>query len=140
MAAQLCYSGRSSARLKGALPNLQPHCTCSSNPGPPTTWYRSLPLHARHLWLLICSVNHQYRCYTISGLLKFERRSMDIQSILADLKRERENLDRAIGALEGLGTRRRGRPAGSHQAAATPKRKRRHMSAASRKRISEMMK
>ena len=65
---------------------------------------------------------------------------MDIQNILADLKRERENLDRAIGALEGLGTRRRGRPAGSHQAAVTPKRKRRHMSAASRKRISEMMK
>ena len=66
---------------------------------------------------------------------------MDIQNILADLKRERENLDRAIGALEGLGTqtRRRGRPAGK-QAAATPKRKRRHMSAASRKRISEMMK
>jgi hypothetical protein len=65
---------------------------------------------------------------------------MDIHNILADLKRERENLDRAIGALEGLGTRRRGRPAGSHPAAATPKRKRRHMSAASRKRISEMMK
>ncbi len=64
---------------------------------------------------------------------------MDIQSILADLKRERERLDRAIGALEGLGTRRRGRPVGSGHAAA-PKRKRRHMSAASRKRISEMMK
>ena len=44
---------------------------------------------------------------------------MDIQSILADLKKEREKLDRAIGALQGLGTqtRRRGRPAGSHQAA-----------------------
>ena len=65
---------------------------------------------------------------------------MDIQNILADLKREREHLDRAIGALEGLGTRRRGRTVGSHQAAAKPKRKRRHMSAASRKRISEMMK
>jgi hypothetical protein len=66
---------------------------------------------------------------------------MDIQSILAELKKEREKLDRAIGALLGLGnqTRRRGRPAGSQQAAA-PKRKRRHMSAASRKRISEMMK
>jgi hypothetical protein len=67
---------------------------------------------------------------------------MDIQNILADLKRERERLDRAIGALEGLGTqtRRRGRPVGSHQAATGPKRKRRHMSAASRKRISDMMK
>jgi hypothetical protein len=67
---------------------------------------------------------------------------MDIQNILAELKREREHLDRAIGALEGLGTqtRRRGRPVGSGQAATGPKRKRRHMSAASRKRISEMMK
>ena len=67
---------------------------------------------------------------------------MDIQNILAELKREREHLDRAIGALEGLGTRtrRRGRPVGSGHAATAPKRKRRHMSAASRKRISEMMK
>jgi hypothetical protein len=68
---------------------------------------------------------------------------MDIQSILTDLRSERERLDRAIGALEGLGsqTRRRGRPVGSHQATgAGPRRKRRHMSAASRKRISEMMK
>lgn len=69
---------------------------------------------------------------------------MDIQNILADLRSERERLDRAISALEGLGsqTRRRGRPVGSHLAAtaAGPKRKRRHMSAASRKRISEMMK
>jgi hypothetical protein len=66
---------------------------------------------------------------------------MDIQSILADLKKEREKLDRVIGALLGLGgqTRRRGRPAGSQAGGAT-KRKRRHMSAASRKRISEMMK
>ncbi len=40
---------------------------------------------------------------------------MDIQNILADLRREREHLDDAIAALEGLGTqtRRRGRPAGS---------------------------
>ncbi len=67
---------------------------------------------------------------------------MDIQNILADLRSERDRLDRAIGALEGIGTRTRrpGRPAGSGQAAAGTKRKRRHMSAASRKRISEMMK
>lgn len=67
---------------------------------------------------------------------------MDIQNILADLKSERDRLDRAIGALEGLGaqTRRRGRPVGSGHAASGPKRKRRHMSAASRKRISDMMK
>jgi hypothetical protein len=63
---------------------------------------------------------------------------MDIQSILGDLKRERERIDRAISALEGLGSgRRRGRPAGSHNVG---KRPRRHMSAAARKRISEMMK
>jgi len=63
---------------------------------------------------------------------------MDIQNILGDLKRERERLDKAIAALEGLGSgRRRGRPAGSHAAA---KRPRRYMSAAARKRISEMMK
>ncbi len=62
---------------------------------------------------------------------------MDIQNILNDLKRERERLDRAIAALEGPGGgRRRGRPAGSVSAP----RPRRHMSAAARKRISEMMK
>jgi hypothetical protein len=66
---------------------------------------------------------------------------MDIQNILNDLKRERERLHRAITALEGTGTgpRRRGRPAGSTSASAG-KRPRRHMSAAARKRISEMMK
>jgi hypothetical protein len=63
---------------------------------------------------------------------------MDIQNILGDLKRERERLDKAIAALEGLGSsRRRGRPVGSGAGA---KRPRRHMSAAARKRISEMMK
>ena len=65
---------------------------------------------------------------------------MDIKNILADLKTERERLDRAISALEGLGVRRRGRPVGSGLGATGSKRKRRHMSAASRKRISEMMK
>ena len=66
---------------------------------------------------------------------------MDIQNILVELKRERESIDRAIAALEGLGsqTRRRGRPVGSHNAAPA-KSPRRHMSAAARKRISEMMK
>lgn len=68
---------------------------------------------------------------------------MDIQNILSDLKKERERLDRAISALEGLsgGQRRRGRPVGSDNVApATAKRPRRHMSAAARKRISDMMK
>jgi hypothetical protein len=65
---------------------------------------------------------------------------MDIQNILNDLKRERDRLDRAIAALEGPGTgqRRRGRPVGSVNS--TTARPRRHMSAAARKRISEMMK
>jgi hypothetical protein len=70
---------------------------------------------------------------------------MDIQSILADLKRERDRLSSAIAALEGGAPRRRGRPAGSGAAstsspASSSKRPRRHMSAAARKRISEMMK
>lgn len=63
---------------------------------------------------------------------------MDIQNILNDLKRERARLDQAIAALEGGGgPRRRGRPVGSGSAKLRP---RRHMSAAARKRISEMMK
>ena len=41
---------------------------------------------------------------------------MDIQNILGDLKRERERIDRAIAALEGLGGPRRGRPPGSKAA------------------------
>jgi hypothetical protein len=67
---------------------------------------------------------------------------MDIQSILNDLKKERECLDRAIAALEGSGTapRRRGRPVGSGSTAAAVQPRRRHMSPAARKRISEMMK
>jgi len=69
---------------------------------------------------------------------------MDIQSILTDLKRERDRLNSAIAALEGSGPRRRGRPAGSGAssgaAASSSRRPRRHMSAAARKRISEMMK
>ena len=63
---------------------------------------------------------------------------MDIQNILGDLKAERERIERAIAALKGLGSgRRRGRPAGSKNVAKNP---RRRMSAAARKRISEMMK
>ncbi len=67
---------------------------------------------------------------------------MDIQNILSDLKRERDRLDRAISALEGPRGRRRGRPAGStsSSSASSSSRPRRHMSAAARKRISEMMK
>ena len=66
---------------------------------------------------------------------------MDIQTVLADLKRERARLDAAIEALQSLGSGQKrgpGRPAGSGKAQG--KAKRRHMSAAARKRISEMMK
>jgi len=67
---------------------------------------------------------------------------MNIQNILADLKRERDRISTAIAALEGVGTgpRRRGRPAGSGSAASGRRPRRRRMSAAARKRISEMMK
>jgi hypothetical protein len=67
---------------------------------------------------------------------------MDIQNILGDLKKERAKIDQAISALEGLGAaapRRRGRPVGSGKKSSAG-RPRRHMSAAARKRISEMMK
>ena len=59
---------------------------------------------------------------------------MNIQQILADLKSERDRIDAAIQALEGgrIG-RGPGRPVGSGK-------KRRTMSPAARKRISEMMK
>lgn len=62
---------------------------------------------------------------------------MNLQSILADLKSQRDRIDRAISALEGMGGRGPGRPAGTTGKA---RRGRRHMSAAARKRISEMMK
>jgi len=58
---------------------------------------------------------------------------MDIQQILSDLKRERDRISAAIQALEGGKTRGPGRPVGSGK-------KRRTMSPAARKRISEMMK
>ncbi len=65
---------------------------------------------------------------------------MDIQSLLSDLKVERNRIDRAISALEGLAApARRGRPPKVTQLAATARNKR-HMSAAARKRISDAMK
>jgi hypothetical protein len=63
---------------------------------------------------------------------------MDIQQILADLRSERDRIDAAIRALEGTGRfgRGPGRPVGSGKGG----KKRRTMSPAARKRISEMMK
>ncbi len=62
---------------------------------------------------------------------------MDTKRILSELHAERERIDRAISAIEGIngsGTRRR-----RSTSTATPKR-RRHISAAGRKRLSELMK
>lgn len=59
---------------------------------------------------------------------------MDIQSIIAELEAERDRLSNAIAALQN-GQRRPGRPAGM----ATNGRKR-HLSAAARRRIGEAMK
>jgi hypothetical protein len=62
---------------------------------------------------------------------------MNIDSILSDLRAERDRLDHAIAALEGS-TSKRGRPAST--SSAFPTRRRRHMSAAARARISKAMK
>ncbi|MGA2992679.1 MAG: hypothetical protein ABSD88_19595 [Candidatus Korobacteraceae bacterium] len=67
---------------------------------------------------------------------------MNTNSILADLRAERDRLDKAIAALEALdltGTARRGRPA-TAKAAPKQRRRRRRITAAARKRMSEMMK
>jgi hypothetical protein len=65
---------------------------------------------------------------------------MDLQNILSELKAEFSRISHAIAALEGLfsSAPRRGRPPRSKTAA--PSKKRRTMSAAARKRISEAMK
>ncbi len=66
---------------------------------------------------------------------------MDTKRILAELRAERSRIDHAIAAIEGLSTgivttARIGRPRPSVSAP----RRRRRLSAAARKRISEMMK
>ena len=61
---------------------------------------------------------------------------MDISRIVDELKRERERLDAAIAALDGVQPGRRGRPPGR----VGNGRRRRHMSAAARRRISLAMK
>lgn len=68
---------------------------------------------------------------------------MEIDKIVADLKKERDRLVRAITALVGVGAaptgKRRGRKPGP-KAAATKKKRRGGISAEGRKRLSEMMK
>jgi hypothetical protein len=71
---------------------------------------------------------------------------MNLTQIVEQLRAERNRLDAAIEALEGVGSgtsapkRRRGRPPGSRNQAATNRTPgRRPMSAAARKRIAEAM-
>jgi len=63
---------------------------------------------------------------------------VDLQRIVAELKQEREKLDRAIAALDGAGPGVRGRR-GVYAATGRPRR-RRHLSAEARKRLSDIMK
>ena len=64
---------------------------------------------------------------------------MDLNHIVEQLKQERARLDAAIAALDGIGPRRPGRPPGTGRGAGNGRR-RRHMSAAARRRISQAMK
>jgi hypothetical protein len=71
-----------------------------------------------------------------------KERTLDIPSIVAELKRERDRLSRAIAALEGpdtaaAGTKRR---VAAPQAATSSKKKRAGLTPAGRKRLSEAMK
>jgi hypothetical protein len=59
---------------------------------------------------------------------------MDTQQIISELESERDRLDQAISALRGSGRGRGGPGAGRGR------RGRRHLSAAAKRRISEMMK
>ncbi len=68
---------------------------------------------------------------------------MDIQQVLTGLHRERNRLDQAIAALEGLSSRlagRRGRPPGAKHAKSARTRKGGGITPAGRRRLSEMMK
>jgi len=66
---------------------------------------------------------------------------MDTQTILSELRAERDRLDQAIAALEGGNGRRRGRKPGPVPGnGRRGRRGRRRLSAAAKKRISEMMK
>ena len=65
---------------------------------------------------------------------------MNLQTVVAKLRAERDRIEQAITAIESLNStgRRRGRPPGS--TSAPKKRGRRRMSAAARKRISQIQK
>jgi len=65
---------------------------------------------------------------------------MDIHNIVSALRDERDRLEQAIAALEGGNGRKRGRKAGFPGNGRRGRRGRRRLSAAAKKRISEMMK
>jgi hypothetical protein len=66
---------------------------------------------------------------------------VDLDSIISQLKQERERLDRAIAVLDGAAPGRRGRPRGAAAGTNSTGRRRRHrLTPEGRKRLSEMMK
>jgi hypothetical protein len=65
---------------------------------------------------------------------------MDIQEIVSALREERDRLEQAIAALEGEDGRRRGHRAELPEDGRRARRGRRRLSAAAKKRISDMMK
>lgn len=68
---------------------------------------------------------------------------MDTRRILTELRAERSRIDQAIAAIQGISSDgavpRRGRPSTKTTSTSKPRRRRR-MTAAGRKRLSEMMK
>jgi hypothetical protein len=67
---------------------------------------------------------------------------MDLQTIVSELKRERDRIDRAIAALDGTQTGSTATTTRAAKARDTSRRqsKRGHLTAAGRKRLSELMK
>ena len=67
---------------------------------------------------------------------------MNLEQIVSELKRERDDLNRAIAALEGIGGKQRpvSKISGKPSTAGISKKRRSGISAAGRKRISEAMK
>jgi hypothetical protein len=82
--------------------------------------------------------NSQYK--GIAPNLK--RRLMNLGQIVSELKKERDDLSRAIAALEGIGGKqsRVGKISGKPSTAKTSKKRQGGISAAGRKRLSEAMK
>ena len=65
---------------------------------------------------------------------------MNLQSIVSELKKERDRIDQAIAALDGTLTKRTMAPAKAFPSAGGPISRKRRLTAAGRKRLSESMK